>query len=326
MTHNLDSAPTAETTADLRELAEAYAQGRLAKADYIRAAHRRHQQLFEYVDRLAAADVRYIHITADGVRFRLGDAEMWCPPGEARVAPIEALNFGGYEPAETHLLDTLAARATHVLDIGANIGVHTLRLALRFPALRLYAFEPIPTSFDYLQRNIALNAVGERVRTFHCALADRNGATSLYLAPGNGTNASLRNVAAAADAVKVPGLTLKLDDWCRSYGVVPDLIKCDVEGGELAVFTGARDTLARARPMVVSELLRKWSRPFGYHPNDLLDLFAGLGYHCFAIGEAGIRPITRVDQDTPETNYAWVHPERHPEAMQALSAGRPWTP
>lgn len=303
------------------ELKAALAEGKLSKPDYIRENLSWHRQLFEYVRIVKDTEIHEIRITADGVRFRLGDegAELYCPPNEARVAPIEIMNFGTYEGVETKLLNALAAQSKMVLDIGANIGVYSIRLALRFPELRVFSFEPIPTSFDYLQRNIALNAVGERVRAFQYALSDRAGATTFYIAPHNVTNASLQNVASATDALKVPGLMLTLDDWVRSFGVAPDLIKCDVEGGELLVFQGGLETLRAERPVVFSELLRKWAKGFGYHPNAVLELFRSLGYRCFAIGDASVREIDMVDDETPETNYIFVHPERHPNAIQLLT-------
>jgi len=304
------------------ELKTAFADGRLAKPDYIRESLRWHRRLFEYVPIVAETDVQEIRITAEGVRFRLGDegAELYCPPDEARVAPIEVMNFGAYEGVETRFLNALAAQSNRVLDIGANIGVYSIRLALRFPQLRVFAFEPIPKSFSYLQRNIAVNAVGERVTAFQYALSNRAGAARLYIAPHNGTNASLQNVAGAGDALEIPGLMMTLDDWVRSFGIVPDLIKCDVEGAELLVFQGGLETLRAERPVVFSELLRKWAKGFDYHPNDVLELFRSLGYRCFAIGDENVREIAVVDNETPETNYIFVHPERHPDAV-GLVAG-----
>jgi hypothetical protein len=41
---------------------------------------------------------------------------------------------------------------------------------------------------------------------------------------------------------------------------------------------------------VFAELLRKWSKPFGYHPNDMLTFFAEFGYECFAVGEGWRAP------------------------------------
>jgi len=128
-------------------------------------------------------------------------------------------------------------------------------------------------------------------------------------------------VAARDDARRVVGLTLTLDDWARNTGVAPDYIKVDVEGAELLVLQGGQATLAQHRPKVFAELLRKWSAPFGYHPNDVLALLASLGYGCWAVGPRGVRRLLAVTDDTPETNYVFLHHEAHTDAIAALLRG-----
>ncbi|MFO0123965.1 MAG: FkbM family methyltransferase, partial [Inhella sp.] len=123
------------------------------------------------------------------------------------------------------------------------------------------------------------------------------------------------------DARRVVGLTLTLDDWARNTGAAPDYIKVDVEGAELLVLQGGQATLAQHRPKVFAELLRKWSAPFGYHPNDVLTLMAGLGYGCWAVGPHGNRRLLEVTDDTSETNYAFLHHEAHADTIAALVRG-----
>lgn len=54
-------------------------------------------------------------------------------------------------------------------------------------------------------------------------------------------------------------------------------------------------------------MLRKWSAKFGYHPNDIIDLFASVGYKCFVIKEDKLRKFARVDEETVGTNYFFLH-------------------
>jgi FkbM family methyltransferase len=191
---------------------------------------------------------------------------------------------------------------------------------MRQPSARVHAFEPMPQAHAFLQRNIAANGVGERVTSYNYGLSEACGSFEFFIAPTGGTNASLLNVAGAADARSVMGLTLTLDQWVRNQQLKPDFIKCDVEGAELLVFRGGRETLARDKPLVFAELLRKWAKPFGYHPNDMLAFFRELGYRCYAVGTAGVRRLDEVSDQTPETNYAFVHAEVHGAAIQALEA------
>jgi FkbM family methyltransferase len=305
----------------LAELQRGFQTGQLAKADFIAHAGVVHQQLWGYQRLLAEEGVREIRVSARGVQFLMGEEAVWieAPAGEPRVAPLETLNFGGaYEAAESRAMNLLASGARCVLDVGANIGIHALRLALREPQSTVHAFEPLPQSFEFLSRNIAANGLGDRVRAHGFGLSRENGSFSFHLAPENGTNASLLNVAGRADARQIVGLTLKLDDWADNTGSQPDYLKVDVEGAELWVFEGGAQTIERHRPRVFTELLRKWSAPFGYHPNDVLRFFVGLGYGCWAVSDSGVRELTEVTDETLETNYAFLHREAHRETIGLL--------
>jgi FkbM family methyltransferase len=218
-------------------------------------------------------------------------------------------------------MDLLARGARQILDVGANIGWYAVRFARRMPHAHVHAFEPVPTTHAYLRRNIEINGVGAQVSPHPLGLSETSGTMEFFVSPTNGTNASLLNVANASDARSVSAQVSTLDAWAAEHAVVPDFIKCDVEGAELLVFRGARQTLARHRPAVFAELLRKWSRPFGYHPNDMLRYFAELGYQCFAVGAQGVHRITEVTEETVETNFAFLHPQAHADAMAALRAG-----
>lgn len=306
----------------LADLQQAHADGRLAKADFIAQACALHQQLWAYVAQLERSEVHEIQLRADGVRFLMGEEAVWleAPAGEARVAPLEALNFGAYEPEETAVMNRLADGARCILDVGANIGYHALRLALREPLATVHAFEPLPQAHEFLCRNIAANGLADRVRAHGVGLSRASGSFEFFIAPENGTNASLLNVAGRADARRVVGLAMTLDDWAANTGARPDYIKIDVEGAELWVLEGGAKTIARDRPRVFIELLRKWSAPFGYHPNDVLRFFAQLGYGCWAVGNGGVRRLHGVTDDTPETNYAFLHEQAHAALIAQLGA------
>ena len=309
-------------TQSIQSLKDQFAAGTLGKPEFIQQALQVHRHLFDYVGITQSTDVREIRIAEDGVRFRVGKDDIWllAPPNESRIAPIEVMNFNRYEPEETRVMDLLSQGATQILDVGANIGWYSARFAKRESSCQVHAFEPLPVSHAYLQSNIAINGVADRVRTYNYGLSDVSGCFNFFIAPTSGTNASLLNVAAVPDARTVVGLTLTLDQWCSNQLVRPDFIKCDVEGAELLVFRGGRQTLSEHCPIVFTELLRKWSKPFGYHPNDMLAYFTVLGYECFAVGRSGVRRINTVTDETSETNYAFIHRVKHAELSRKLEA------
>jgi FkbM family methyltransferase len=306
-----------------QQLKNQYNAGAVDKQTYIREALAEHQRLFSYSSAIRETDIREIIINSGGVSFVTGEEGilLFAPPNESRVAPIEILNFDRYEPSETSVLDILGARSHRILDIGANIGWHALRLAKRRPDARVFAFEPVPATYEYLQRNVAANQLGGRISTYNYALSERSGATTLFISPTHGTNASLANVANAADVQEITCVSMTIDQWVENTGIIPDLIKCDVEGAELMTFRGGYRTLSKNHPAILSELLRKWSRPFGYHPNDMLHFFREIGYLSFGIDENGAHRVESVNDETSATNFVFLHASSHKALIDQLEAG-----
>ena len=77
-----------------------------------------------------------------------------------------------------------------IIDVGANIGFHANLFSKINPNAQIYAFEPAPLSYSYLQRNIALNGLGSKVYTFNYGLSDTLESVKLVIPSGNSANAS----------------------------------------------------------------------------------------------------------------------------------------
>jgi FkbM family methyltransferase len=148
------------------------------------------------------------------------------------------------------LCKLLSFRPGVVVDVGANIGTHTVPLAriLANSQRQLIAFEPQPFVFQNLCANVALNGL-TNVRAWPWACGARKGTVHLhlpnYFSPGNFTDVPMSEKAVNA-GLAVP--CVKLDDVIGTETV--SLIKIDVSGFELAVLQGAVDTLARSRPIL----------------------------------------------------------------------------
>jgi FkbM family methyltransferase len=135
-----------------------------------------------------------------------------------------------------------------VMDIGANIGAHTLRLAKAVgPQGQVFAFEPTDFAYAKLVRNISLNS-WPNVFAYKIGLSDQNRQSQEI-----NFRSSWRTDGKRADGVSIVDFQ-RLDDWCLANRVNRvDLIKLDVDGNEFPVLSGAKQLIERCRPLFLME-------------------------------------------------------------------------
>lgn len=139
------------------------------------------------------------------------------------------------------------ARGT-VLDVGANVGSHSINFAK--VADVVYSFEPQPRTYYNLCANLMLNLV-YNVLPLNMALGSYDGETRVANLDPTKPNTPM-GVQVGNGAQPVPMRTID------SLGIKPvDFIKIDVEGHELEVLRGARDTLEKHNPIVYVEIHEK---------------------------------------------------------------------
>ena len=187
--------------------------------------------------------------------------------------------FGGFEKHFAELFRCLVSSGDRCVDVGANIGVHTVRLAkLVGAAGEVIAIEPDAGVAERTRCNVTLNDLAN-ARVVNAAASDQAGHMRLYRPASSDTNRAraslLRHPYLTGDAATVPVLTI--DEICD--GPVA-LIKIDVEGHEAAVLRGAAAVIAGHAPSVVfeyaPELLGETAQaPFGW--------LAERGYELFGI-------------------------------------------
>jgi FkbM family methyltransferase len=109
----------------------------------------------------------------------------------------------------------------------------------------VYAFEPAPEAFDGLVRHIHLNGLQATVHPVKTALGAFATTASLLAAGTHGESRLATPSDRLAGAISVPVTTI--DEFCETHRLTPALIKVDVEGAELDVLRGARETIRRCR-------------------------------------------------------------------------------
>ena len=142
------------------------------------------------------------------------------------------------------LMASLAPLLTNVLDIGANVGWYSCLLAhagLRSEG-RILALEPNPAIRDVLAANADRHT---QVEALYEAVTDNAGESCFYTAPSSDLSSATRGV-----GTKIVVRATTVDDpVAQGLGSV-DLVKSDVEGGELAVLRGTRRVRAGANPPI----------------------------------------------------------------------------
>jgi FkbM family methyltransferase len=129
-------------------------------------------------------------------------------------------------------------------DIGANVGYYTILFSVLVGHTgKVFAFEPLPTNLDLLRQHVQINRC-RNVRIFDLALTDFNG-----VAPFAEQESRSMGHLATSGSLKVRCATL--DKLFREDGIsMPDILKIDVEGAELAVMVGAHKILETAKPVI----------------------------------------------------------------------------
>ena len=140
------------------------------------------------------------------------------------------------------------------LDIGAHVGTYTLVCAPR--ALHTYAFECSPKTFCYLAANLALHGLEYKVSPISCALGESEGSLDYIIRSNDGGGNGIKVLNSGDTTLpKVKVHVRTLDSFhMESVG----FIKMDVEGAELEVLKGARETLERYKPPILFESWGEW--------------------------------------------------------------------
>jgi len=187
-----------------------------------------------------------------------------------------------FDPAERAFLANYITEDMCFVDIGANVGAYTLFVgALAGARARILAIEPNPLIFERLTYNIRQNPFAT-VKALDCAVADRNGEITLFLAHGNHGETSVR-ISDAGEAIKVHAKTLKDILSSEAYPRV-DALKIDVEGAEDVVL----EPFFREAPPALWPRLILCARPSTAWSVDLERLLPAYGYRELLRSRANI--------------------------------------
>jgi FkbM family methyltransferase len=165
--------------------------------------------------------------------------------------------LGTYEPELQTALRELIPPGAIIYDVGANIGYVSLLLAKATGQNgHVYAFEALPGNVEQWRRNVVLNGMEARLSLYAGAVT-RSAGPVRFLVHASGGMGKAAGSAGRSDQyqseISVPGISL--DEFVYGQGnPPPQVIKMDIEGGEVLALPGMQRVLTQARPLMLMEL------------------------------------------------------------------------
>jgi FkbM family methyltransferase len=162
---------------------------------------------------------------------------------------------GTLEPEVQEALRRHVGPGAVVFDIGANLGFFSLLSAsLAGPTGRIEAFEPVPSSAAAVRANASLNSFSN-VRVHDVAVADKPGEARLWVpVDASWAHLDLHGRHPNTDFEVVVSVVSIDREIAAGHLPVPHVVKIDVEGAEVGVLRGMRETLAAHELVVICEL------------------------------------------------------------------------
>lgn len=193
---------------------------------------------------------------------------------------------GDYEPELKKIFKSNINVGDTVLDIGANIGFHSMYFAeLVGKNGRVIAFEPVPYNFESLKFNLKLNNFPQ-IEINNIALSNKNEELNI-------TTEKESNNPGSFNLFNLGGeTTIKcfIGDEIIKLNKV-DLIKIDVEGYESFVLDGLLKIIKIHRPKIVFEYDKMYHRKTNLPDSYIFDFLENLNYSLFGINRHGITPL-----------------------------------
>jgi len=193
--------------------------------------------------------------------------------------------YGHYEPEVDRLIESIFRPGFVSVDVGANIGCHTLVMA-RYAGEDgvVIAVEPNPVIHERLHSNIAINRL-DNVKLLKCGLSKSSGTLVLHTAPEDFPNQGMSSLYALPQLTIPVRIDLKtLDQIVEEMGLDRlDFVKIDVQGSDLDVLLGGENVIRCMRPHILFEYdQNEWDRS-GASLERCKSFFESLGYELYVL-------------------------------------------
>lgn len=170
-----------------------------------------------------------------------------------------------------------------ILDIGCNMGVHTLFFAKVFKKSKIYSIEPTDFAFKKLKKNVSLNKRIKNIKIFQYFLTRKKKIPELVYSSWQLTKQNKKHHKHLGTLKTTKSSKVKtLDKFVKENSIKNKiLIKCDVDGNELEVFKSGKDFIKKFKPFIIMELAPYLYPEFGYNVEKLLKLLKQYNYRFY---------------------------------------------
>jgi FkbM family methyltransferase len=220
---------------------------------------------------------------------------------EGNTNDFHAMIFGvnGYYDWRNIILthEILKHKKGDIIEVGANVGTETIALTDLNSKNAVYAFEPLPKNFEYLQNIINLNSF-KNLFIFNQLVSDSSG-TMLFKIPNENQSGS-GHIASQTDTDTQEFEVITLDQKLTHIKSLSAIL-IDVEGFEYQVLKGGHELINKFKPFVICEVNKKFlQQRGGLTVEQFFDFFASNNYTPFYIDRFGLK---KVDIENLELRY-----------------------
>jgi len=224
---------------------------------------------------------------------------------------------GLYNYEYVYIFEKIAKKLNGFIDIGSNGGLYSLIAAKNSEKIKVLSFDPTESANYYINKNIKLNHLNNKISSFKLALSDKTEVLDFFevknpkypfLKYNLGGSSSLVNHPKAFQTIAVQAYSF--DHFLVEnpiHNFIIDFIKIDAEGAEPSIIIGMKKTIEKYKPIIVCEIL---SAEVG---NEIENLFLGLGYQFFLNKERFLIPISSFKGNISDNliyNCFFVHPSK----------------
>ncbi len=222
--------------------------------------------------------------------------------------------YWGDDRGELRFVWQFLERGMGFFDIGAHHGFYSLVAASKIAAQQVTAFEPSSRERRRFKFHMLLNGIhGVQLEPY--AVSSASGTRKFFtVASGFTTMNGLRPPEITDPIHEAVVEAVSLDEYLKERQIRKiDLLKIDIEGGELEAFRGASQTLVTIRPLIICEVLDSVTRPWGYPAREIVSYLRQRDYCWFDFWDEGtISPHIDRDEYPEVRNYLAVPREKLP--------------